>query len=60
MPVNIVNAIRLQINVNGKQLIIICDNSPWKMSSKAEVKLNLSSIFPQSVTKLTTFSLEQY
>ena len=35
-------------------------NTLWKMISKVELNLNLSSIFPESVTKLTTFSLEQY
>ena len=53
-------AIRLQINANGKQLKIVGSNTPWEMSPEAELKLNLSSVFPHSMTKLTTFSLEQY
>ena len=28
------------------------------MSPKAEINLNLGSILPQSITKITTFSLE--
>ena len=30
------------------------------MSLKAEINLNLGSIFPRSVAKLTAFFLEQY
>ena len=30
-------------------------NTSWKMYPKAELNLNLGSIFPQSVTKLATF-----
>ena len=47
MPVNMVNAIILQINVGGKQLD---NNTPRKMSPEAELNLNLSSVFPQSLT----------
>ena len=56
MPVNIVNAIRLPWKIAHNKLVAI----PLKMTPKAELNLNLSSMFPQSVTKLTTFSLEQY
>ena len=47
MPVNMVNAIRLQINASGKQLD---NNTPRKMSPEADLNLNLSSVFPQPVT----------
>ena len=40
-----VNAARLQINASGKQFD---SNTLWKMSSEAELNLNLSSVFPQS------------
>ena len=34
--------------------------TPWKMSPKAEINLNLGSILLQSITKITTFSLEKH
>ena len=57
MPVNMVNALRLQINASGKQLE---RNTPWNMSPEGELNLNLSSAFSQSVTYQTSLSLEQY
>ena len=42
MPVNMVNAIRLQINASGKQLD---SNTSCKMFPESELNLNLSSVY---------------
>ena len=46
MPVNMVNTIRLQVNASGK---LLDSNIPSKMSPEAELNLNVSIAFPQSV-----------